>query len=259
MIEHREGLTLFLEHPQIPMDNNLAEISHPIWRYRAQALLRVRQPERSTTDSGHVQRARYHGEERTRCAPLAQRVAHRLRREWPLTARGSGRLAAMDDERREKTCLDQAGLSDAVECRYHGRDFTTAEMAVMRELIAGPERLTRTALAKAFCQRIGWYKPDGGLKNMMAAVTMLAMHRDGRITLPPPARKQGRPKPITFGPDTEPPLFPPPTRLDEVRPLQIHTVVRNTRAGKLWNEFRCPISLPRLHPPGRGANAIRHP
>ena len=28
MIEHREGLTLFLEHPQIPMDNNLAEVSH---------------------------------------------------------------------------------------------------------------------------------------------------------------------------------------------------------------------------------------
>ena len=143
----------------------------------------------------------------------------------------------MDDERRETTRLDQAGLSDAVECRYYGRDFTTAEMAVMRELIASPERLTRIALAKMFCQRIGWYKPDGGLKNMMAAVTMLAMHRDGRITLPPPARKQGRPKPITFGPDTEPPLFPPPTRLDEVRPLRIHTVVRNTREGALWNEF----------------------
>ena len=28
MIEHREGLTLFLEHPQIPMDNNSAELAH---------------------------------------------------------------------------------------------------------------------------------------------------------------------------------------------------------------------------------------
>ena len=28
MIEHREGLTRFVEHPQIPMDNNRAELSH---------------------------------------------------------------------------------------------------------------------------------------------------------------------------------------------------------------------------------------
>ena len=28
MLEHREGLTRFVEHPQIPMDNNTAEASH---------------------------------------------------------------------------------------------------------------------------------------------------------------------------------------------------------------------------------------
>ena len=46
-----------------------------------------------------------------------------------------------------------------------------------------------------------------------------------------------RPKPIVFGPDTEPPLFPAPTTLDEVRPLDFRAVVRGTREGKLWNEF----------------------
>ena len=54
---------------------------------------------------------------------------------------------------------------------------------------------------------------------MMARVTMLAMHRDGLITLPPPSWERGRPKPIVFGPDTEPPLSPVPTTLDEVRSL----------------------------------------
>ena len=44
-------------------------------------------------------------------------------------------------------------------------------------------------------------------KDMMARVTMLAMHRDGVIVLPPPKGRQYRPKPIVFGPDTEPPLF----------------------------------------------------
>ena len=53
--------------------------------------------------------------------------------------------------------------------------------------------------------------------------------------------RQGRPRLIVFGPDTEPPLFPAPTTLDEVRPLDLRTVVRGTRESKLWNEFvaRC--------------------
>ena len=46
---------------------------------------------------------------------------------------------------------------------------------------------------------------------------------------------------ITFGPDTEPPLFPAPTTLDEIRPLTRRPILRKTREGKRWNEFiaRC--------------------
>ena len=42
---------------------------------------------------------------------------------------------------------------------------------------------------------------------------------------------------MVFGPDTEPPLFPAPTTLDEVRPLRLRPVVRYTREGKRWNAF----------------------
>ena len=128
-------------------------------------------------------------------------------------------------------------MTAPVECRYYGRDFTTAEMALLRALIAGPPALNRHALSKEFCRRIGWYKADGGCKDMMARVVMLAMHRDGRIELPPPKWRQNRPAPITFGPDTEPPLLPPPTTLDAVRPLEMRTVVRGDHGGKLWNEY----------------------
>ena len=69
-------------------------------------------------------------------------------------------------------------------------------------------------------RRIGWYKADGGCKDMMARIVMLAMHRDGPIELPPPKWRQNRPGPITFRPDTEPPPLPPPTTLDAVRPLR---------------------------------------
>ena len=128
-------------------------------------------------------------------------------------------------------------MSAEVECRYHGRDFTAREMKVLRALIAGPPALNRFALSKEFCRRVGWYKPDGGLKDMMARVTMLAMHRDGLITLPPPKWGQNRPGPIVFGQATEPPLFPPPGTLEEARPLELRPVVRGTPEGKLWNEF----------------------
>ena len=128
-------------------------------------------------------------------------------------------------------------MTDPFECRYYGRDFTAAEMALLRDLIAGPPALNRHALSKEFCRRVGWYKADGGLKDMMARVVMLAMHRDGRIELPPPLTRRNRPKPIVFGPYTEPPLLPPPPDLDAVRPLTLRTVVRGTREGRLWNEF----------------------
>ncbi len=70
-------------------------------------------------------------------------------------------------------------MTGAVECRYYGRDFTAEEMALLRALIAGPPPLNRHALSKELCRRIGWFKPDGGLKDMMARVTDHTGHAQG--------------------------------------------------------------------------------
>ena len=86
-------------------------------------------------------------------------------------------------------------MSGAIGCRYYGRDFTADEMALLRALIAADPQPTRAALSREFCRRIGWFKPDGGLKDMMARVTMLAMDRDGVIVLPPPRGRKHRPRP----------------------------------------------------------------
>ena len=64
-------------------------------------------------------------------------------------------------------------MTGAVECRYYGRDFTAEEMALLRALIAVDPQPTRAALSREFCRRIGWFKPDGGLKDMMARVAAL--------------------------------------------------------------------------------------
>ena len=128
-------------------------------------------------------------------------------------------------------------MSQPIECRYYGRDFTTHEMKVLRALIAETPPLNRHHLSKEYCRRIGWYKPDGGLKDMMARVTMLAMHRDGLIVLPPRQGRHNRAGPIAFGPDTDAPLQPPPETLDEVRPIRLRTVRGATPQSKQWNAF----------------------
>ena len=150
-------------------------------------------------------------------------------------------------------------MTGAIECRYYGRDFIVEEMTLLRALIAADPQPTCAALSREFCRRIGWFKPDGDLKDMMARVAMLAMHRDGVIVLPPPKGRQDRPKPIVFGPDTEPPLFPPPTTLDEVRPLEMRSVVRGTREGRPVERVRRPLPLSRIQDPGRRPDALRRP
>ena len=237
LLKHREGLSVFAGKPQVPMDNNAAE------RGLRGAVIGRRLSFGSDSDKGAdftaimysvVSTLSMHGIDVLR---WLEAWLDSLREEWRQTAGRPVALAALDDERGAQARVHDAGMTGAIECRYYGRDFTADEMALLRALIAADPQPTRAALSREFCRRIGWFKPDGGLKDMMAKVTMLAMHRDGVITLPPPRGRQGRPKPIVFGPDTEPPLFPPPTTLDEVRPLEMRIVVRGTREGSLWNEF----------------------
>ncbi len=123
------------------------------------------------------------------------------------------------------------------ECRYYGRDFSTTEMTVLRELLASDKNYSRWKLSKVFCERIGWYKTDGGLKDMTARCTMLAMHRDGIITLPPPRQKLIPRKPIVFGIETDEPAIAIPTSLQQLQPLQFQIVHSAMDESKLWNQF----------------------
>ena len=165
----------------------------------------------------------------------------------------------VDERGTQARPVNDAGMTGEVECRYYGRDFTSQEMALLRALIAASPPPNRYALSTEFCRRIGWVKPDGGLKDMMARVTMLAMYRDGLITLPPPRWGRGWARPITFTQYTEPPLAPVPTTLDDVRPLSLQPVVGKTREGKRWNEFIARYHYTRLQDPGGRPDALRRP
>ena len=90
-------------------------------------------------------------------------------------------------------------MTGAIECRYCGRDFTTEEMALLRALIADPPPLNRHAMSKEFYPRIGRVKPDGGPKNMMARVTMLAiMHKDAEYLGPNRSEEEQPRKPVNL-------------------------------------------------------------
>ena len=144
----------------------------------------------------------------------------------------------MVDERGAQARTHGAGVTGAIECRYYGRDFSAGEMALLRALIAGPPPLNRHTLSKEFCRRIGWLKPDGGLKDMMARGHH-AGHAQGRPDRPADAAGAAEPARadrLRAGHRTA--AVPGPRRpLDEVRPLDLRPVVRGTRESKLWNEF----------------------
>ena len=69
---------------------------------------------------------------------------------------------------------------------YCGRHFSTPDIELIQSLIA--QGLNRSHLSRVFCDKTGWRKPDGGLKEMSCRVVLLKMERDGHIILPPPER-----------------------------------------------------------------------
>ena len=72
---------------------------------------------------------------------------------------------------------------------------------------------------------------------MMARVTMLAMHRDGLIVLPPPRGRQNRPRPIASLGRTRSAAVPGPDNARRGPPARSADRRARDPEGKLWNEF----------------------
>ena len=136
LLNHREGLSVFLDQPDVPMDNNFSE------RMLRGAAIGRRLSFGSDSEAG----ARFTATMYSAVGTLELNGVDVLRwlAAW-LSAcadnggRRAGRplaLAALVDGRGAPERVDRAGMTGAVECRYHGRDFTPGEMALLRALIA---------------------------------------------------------------------------------------------------------------------------
>jgi len=122
--------------------------------------------------------------------------------------------------------------------RYGGRDFTEAEIRWIRDCAL--RGMNRNGISKAFCEHVGWYKPDGGLKDMSARVAMLRMHRDGLIELPARQGKHTAAGSRPIGPiaQTDPPggIIRIPESLEEIRPLEFQ-IAGTERHRRIWRSY----------------------
>ena len=119
--------------------------------------------------------------------------------------------------------------------RYCARDFTPADLAEIRAIIASGQCRSRNALARELCRRLNWYKPDGGPKEVSCAVALLRMQRDGLLELPPPAgtRPPRYTPSFTAASDAGPLLE---ASRSDLGPLQLVRVVGGSADSRLWNE-----------------------
>lgn len=70
--------------------------------------------------------------------------------------------------------------------RYRGRTISSADVATIAKLIADHPRARRRALSIMLCEAWSWRQANGALRDAVCRGLLLALHRAGHITLPPP-------------------------------------------------------------------------
>ena len=118
--------------------------------------------------------------------------------------------------------------------RYSGRIFTAEELETTRRIIAEDSGRSLAQISRLVCKEIGWYKPDGGLKDMRLRVVMLRMRENGLLTLPPPKpTKRKLIRQITTASDPYPSIT---ERVDCLENLHLKPV-ESAKHSALWNEY----------------------
>jgi hypothetical protein len=120
--------------------------------------------------------------------------------------------------------------------RYCGREFTAAELELIRHIIRDNPAALRFHLSRLVCQALDWYKPDGKLKEMSCRVAMLRMQKDGLIQLPPASHQKSRPRTVLCLTSQTDPGFPVTDAVQMLPGLHLEQV--STRPdSRLWNEY----------------------
>ena len=127
-------------------------------------------------------------------------------------------------------------MPDRTPWRYCGRQFTAQELERLRQLMACEPELNRAQLSRRVCEMLGWYKLDGGLKQMSCRVAMLRMHEAGLLTLPPPQKGNGNGRPYTRRTPATDPGLPLEQPVEKLTDLRLEAVTGSVESH-LWNEY----------------------
>jgi len=120
--------------------------------------------------------------------------------------------------------------------RYCARVFTPADLQAVRQIISSDPRRTRFEISRVVCETLGWFKPNGTLKDMSCRVALLRMHRDGLIELPAPRRKHYKGKALKCRLPQADPGLPFHGDICELGDLQLE-IVQSSKESQLWNEY----------------------
>lgn len=121
--------------------------------------------------------------------------------------------------------------------QYGLRDFSPALVQRIVDIIERHPGLKRTPLSRRICEELDWRGADGRLSEMACRVTMLRLHADGLVELPPSQIPQPRRR-ASF----EPTVATDPQRsiamaVHELAPLHMRIVHGRGDQSRLWNEF----------------------
>ena len=223
---HWEGLTVFIEHPHIPMDNNGSE-----------RVLR----------NSAVGRKNYYGSQTVWSGRFTAVMISIFE---TLEVWGINQLNWLTDY---LSACARAGGKPPVDITkflpwnikkgheptrtYCGRGFSKADIKCIKMIIDEDTSRNRTEIARIACEYLQWYKPDGAAKVRSMAIALLRMERDGHITLPPSQRKKlhterqiikhthrSEPKEDTYLP------------VDALPELKV-TICKTDKEKSLWNEY----------------------
>ena len=133
---------------------------------------------------------------------------------------------------------------------YCGRLFDSAQIELIRTLIAEHPQLNRAQLSRVVCHTLPWQGTDGRRKEMSCRVALLRMQDDGLIELPPPRNGNGNARAYARRTAAaEPELFGIEAPVDTLVDLRLEPV-GSRRQSHLWNEYVDRYHYLRYHPLG---------
>ncbi|MDP6736688.1 MAG: IS66 family transposase [Nitrospinaceae bacterium] len=222
---HWEGLMIFVDHPEIPMDNNGSErtLRNPvvgrknyygsgaIWSARFTAVMFSIF---ETLELWKINQLEWLSDYFRACALAGGKAPADIAAHLPWNIK----------EREAKTQV------------YCGRVFTESELECIRGVIGEDTARNRTAISRIACEQLQWYKPDGTAKWQSMRQVLVKMEADGHITLPPLLRTHStRMKPIVHTERTakgEEILVP----AGYLSPIHIE-IAKTEEEKSLWNEY----------------------